>query len=188
MRVDNVANLMILFSALFCVMQRDSMEPGLAALAITYALNIIGSTAWTVTMACSLENDCVSLERIFEYSRLTPEAKWDSDEPSEELVTWPSKGSIEFRHYQTRYREGLDLVLKGIDLTIEPQEKVGICGRTGAGKSSLTLSLFRIIEAVEGNVLIDGINVSKLGLHELRSKLAIIPQVNITNIFVNFII
>ena len=188
MRVDNVANLMILFSALFCVMQRDSMEPGLAALAITYALNIIGSTAWTVTMACSLENDCVSLERIFEYSRLTPEAKWDSDEPSEELVTWPSKGSIEFRHYQTRYREGLDLVLKGIDLTIEPQEKVGICGRTGAGKSSLTLSLFRIIEAVEGNVLIDGINVSKLGLHELRSKLAIIPQVCITNVFINFIV
>ena len=74
------------------------------------------------------------------------------------------------------FREGLDLVLKGLDMSIKSNEKIGICGRTGAGKSSLTLSLFRIIEASEGKILVDGQDISKLGLHKLRSCLTIIPQ------------
>ena len=176
MRIENISNVMILFTALFCIIKRDTLQPGLAALAITYALNIIGSTVWTVRMACALENHCVSLERIFEYSELKPEAEWTKNDMVNDKK-WPKEGKIEFKSYQTKYREGLDPVLRGIDLIIESGEKVGICGRTGAGKSSLTLSLFRIIEATEGQILIDGVQISDLGLHELRSKIAIIPQV-----------
>lgn len=77
-----------------------------------------------------------------------------------------------------RYREGLDCVLRGITFSITGREKVGVVGRTGAGKSSLTLSLFRIIEAAGGSIFIDGLDISKLGLHTLRSRLTIIPQVN----------
>lgn len=89
---------------------------------------------------------------------------------------WPQNGAVNFTNFQVRYREGLDLVLKGITFSVKPLEKVGIVGRTGAGKSSLTLSLFRIIEAAGGSIVIDGIEISTIGLHSLRSRLTIIPQ------------
>uniref|UniRef100_A0A8B9GC88 Multidrug resistance-associated protein 1 n=1 Tax=Amazona collaria TaxID=241587 RepID=A0A8B9GC88_9PSIT len=90
--------------------------------------------------------------------------------------TWPEEGKIEFRGYGLRYREDLDLVLKNINVTINGGEKIGIVGRTGAGKSSLTLGLFRINEAAEGEIIIDGVNIAKIGLHDLRFKITIIPQ------------
>ncbi|KAF9898235.1 Multidrug resistance-associated protein 1, partial [Linnemannia zychae] len=89
---------------------------------------------------------------------------------------WPQNGAIQLKDYSVRYREGLDLVLKDVNVTIQPGERVGIVGRTGAGKSSITLALFRIIEAAQGSIIIDGIDISTLGLHELRSRLTIIPQ------------
>ena len=89
---------------------------------------------------------------------------------------WPQKGEIKFNNYSTKYREGLDLVLKKITLEVNPNEKVGIVGRTGAGKSSLTLALFRLIEPVDGTIFIDNVDVRKLGLYDLRSRLTIIPQ------------
>ncbi|XP_014781031.1 multidrug resistance-associated protein 1-like [Octopus bimaculoides] len=102
-------------------------------------------------------------------------AEWHIPEkkPSD---SWPDKGQLEFIDYRTRYRSGLDLVLKGISCTIKPKEKMGIVGRTGAGKSSLTLSLFRIIEADKGCIVIDGHNIANMGLHDLRTKLTILPQ------------
>uniref|UniRef100_A0A0L8GHH2 ABC-type glutathione-S-conjugate transporter n=1 Tax=Octopus bimaculoides TaxID=37653 RepID=A0A0L8GHH2_OCTBM len=103
------------------------------------------------------------------------QAEWHIPEkkPSD---SWPDKGQLEFIDYRTRYRSGLDLVLKGISCTIKPKEKMGIVGRTGAGKSSLTLSLFRIIEADKGCIVIDGHNIANMGLHDLRTKLTILPQ------------
>ncbi|CAL4074063.1 unnamed protein product, partial [Meganyctiphanes norvegica] len=89
---------------------------------------------------------------------------------------WPDKGVVKFSNYSTRYREGLDLVVKGIDCEIQAEEKVGIVGRTGAGKSSLTVGLFRIIEAAGGSITIDGVDIAKIGLHDLRKRLTIIPQ------------
>jgi len=89
---------------------------------------------------------------------------------------WPRDGAIEFENFAMRYREGLDPVLHGISCKIRPHEKVGIVGRTGAGKSSIALSLFRLVEAMEGKIIIDGENISLLGLKDLRSKLSIIPQ------------
>ncbi|KAJ2390705.1 hypothetical protein H4S02_001710 [Coemansia sp. RSA 2611] len=89
---------------------------------------------------------------------------------------WPSSGAVEFKDYSTRYREGLDLVLKGLSFSVQPKQKVGIVGRTGAGKSSLTLALFRIIEGAGGDIIIDGQPISQYGVADVRNKLSIIPQ------------
>lgn len=83
-------------------------------------------------------------------------------------AAWPEKGAIEFHGYGTRYRPGLDLVLSDLSMNVSPKEKIGIVGRTGAGKSSMSLSLFRIIEAVEGNITIDGEDIANLRLLDLR--------------------
>jgi ATP-binding cassette, subfamily C (CFTR/MRP), member 1 len=91
-------------------------------------------------------------------------------------ASWPTQGAIEFKNYSTRYRPGLDLVLKNIDLSIKGHEKVGVVGRTGAGKSSLTLALFRIIEPTSGHIDIDSVNTTSIGLLDVRRRLAIIPQ------------
>ena len=89
---------------------------------------------------------------------------------------WPEVGNVSFKNFGLRYREGLDLVIKNISCSILGGEKIGIVGRTGAGKSSLTVALFRIVEAAEGLIEIDDTDISKIGLHDLRNKLTIIPQ------------
>ena len=90
---------------------------------------------------------------------------------------WPADGHVRFDHYSTRYREGLSLVLRDVTIDIPGGTKVGIVGRTGAGKSSLTLALFRIIEAATGSIKIDNVPISSYGLSDVRSRLTIIPQV-----------
>lgn len=92
---------------------------------------------------------------------------------------WPERGHIVFNGFSTRYRPNLDLVLRQISLEIKPGEKVGLCGRTGSGKSSLALSLFRVMEPAEGSISIDGVDVAKIGLYDLRSRLTVIPQGNV---------
>ncbi|XP_022900245.2 multidrug resistance-associated protein 1 isoform X2 [Onthophagus taurus] len=173
-RLEMVGNLIILFAALFAVIMKDQ-EPGLVGLSVSYALQITQTLNWLVRMTSDVETNIVAVERIKEYGETKQEAPWDI--PNKQPTTdWPSKGMVEFRDYAVRYREGLDLVLKGVNFTVTGGEKVGIVGRTGAGKSSLTLALFRIIEASQGQIYIDNINVSELGLHTLRSRLTIIPQ------------
>lgn len=121
-----------------------------------------------------VESNIVSVERVEEYADLPQEAPWtNSVEVNKE---WPKDGIIEFKDFEVRYREGLDLVLKGISFVCNSQEKIGIVGRTGAGKSSMTLSLFRLIEAASGKIVIDDINIADIGLHSLRTRLSIIPQ------------
>jgi ATP-binding cassette, subfamily C (CFTR/MRP), member 1 len=117
----------------------------------------------------------VSVERCLEYAQLPSEAPevFSKNRPK---ASWPSKGAVEFRNYSTRYRPELDLVLKDINLSFKAHEKIGVVGRTGAGKSSLTLALFRIVEPVTGHIAIDDLNTSSIGLLDLRRRLAIIPQ------------
>ena len=115
------------------------------------------------------------MERCLEYARLPSEAP-EVLSKHRPRASWPSKGAVEFKDYSTRYRPGLDLVLKNINLQIKAREKIGVVGRTGAGKSSLTLALFRIIEAASGKISIDELNTSTIGLLDLRRRLAIIPQ------------
>lgn len=117
----------------------------------------------------------MSVERVLEYAGLPSEAP-DVIPHQRPSTSWPSQGAVSFHKYSTRYREGLGLVLRDINLEIKPKEKIGIVGRTGAGKSSLTLALFRLIEPASGNVSIDSVNTSSIGLKDLRQRLAIIPQ------------
>ena len=128
-----------------------------------------------VRMSCEIESQIISVERILEYTNLPREAPYESDD-GHAPTKWPEHGVIEFQNYSTRYRQGMNLVLKDVIFTAEAGQKIGIVGRTGAGKSSLTLSLFRIIEPATGSIVIDGVNITLLGLRDLRSKLTIIPQ------------
>jgi ATP-binding cassette subfamily C (CFTR/MRP) protein 1 len=176
-RIETLGNLITFFAALFAILGRDTVTAGLAGLSISYAMQITDTLNWMVRMICDLETNCVALERVLEYITDNPqEAKWESDEDRPLDENWPSDGRIELFDYQTRYRPGLELVLKGISIAIDKKMKVGICGRTGAGKSSLTLALFRLIEPASGCIVIDGQDISQLGLHDLRARLTIIPQ------------
>ncbi|XP_058451160.1 multidrug resistance-associated protein 1 isoform X7 [Malaya genurostris] len=174
-RLEMVGNLIILFAALFAVLGRETMSAGLVGLSVSYALQITQTLNWLVRMTSDVETNIVAVERIKEYGETKQEAAWELSN-STLPRDWPEHGRVEFQDFQVRYREGLDLVLKGISFTVEGGQKVGIVGRTGAGKSSLTLALFRIIESSGGKIVIDDQDISKLGLHSLRSRLTIIPQ------------
>ncbi|XP_025100797.1 LOW QUALITY PROTEIN: canalicular multispecific organic anion transporter 2-like [Pomacea canaliculata] len=173
-RLELIGNLTSVFAALFTIMA-DDLSASLAGLSVSYALQITGSLNMLVGHAVQLETNAVSAERIVGYSSLPPEPDWvvEDTRPKE---GWPQNGVISFHDYSTRYRPGLDLVLQSVTAHIRSGEKVGIVGRTGAGKSSLSLSLFRLIEAAEGKILIDDIDIASMGLHDLRSRLTILPQ------------
>uniref|UniRef100_A0A8D2LB73 ABC-type glutathione-S-conjugate transporter n=1 Tax=Varanus komodoensis TaxID=61221 RepID=A0A8D2LB73_VARKO len=170
MRLEFVGNLVVFFAALLAVFAKNSLQGGIVGLSISSALSVTQTLNWLVRMTSELETNIVAVERVHEYT----EAPWETAQrpPS----NWPSRGEIRFIDYQVRYRPELGLVLDGINCDIKSTEKVGIVGRTGAGKSSLTNCLFRILEAAGGKILIDGLDVATLGLHDLRQKLTIIPQ------------
>ncbi|KAF7380118.1 hypothetical protein HZH66_014473 [Vespula vulgaris] len=174
-RLEMVGNLIIFFAALFVVLGRNTISAGIVGLSVSYALQITQTLNWLVRMTSDVETNIVAVERIKEYGETPQEAPWVNPEnvPPKE---WPAEGHVEFKDYKVRYREGLDLILHGLTFSVKGGEKVGIVGRTGAGKSSLTLSLFRILEAASGKIIIDGIDIATLGLHDLRTKLTIIPQ------------
>ncbi|XP_062570070.1 multidrug resistance-associated protein 1-like isoform X1 [Saccostrea cucullata] len=174
-RLEFVGNCVVFFACLFAVLERDTLSAGIVGLSVTYALNVTQTLNWLVRMTTELETNIVAVERVKEYSEIPTEAPKEIAE-TKPYPSWPQKGEIVFESYGLRYREGLDLVLKDITCKIQPAEKIGIVGRTGAGKSSLSLGLFRIIEKAKGRILIDGIDISSIGLHDLRSKLTIIPQ------------
>ncbi|XP_061183744.1 multidrug resistance-associated protein 1-like [Saccostrea echinata] len=174
-RLQFIGNLLVFIACTMAVYRRDVLSSGMIALVMTYAGHITGILHWIVHIFTEMDTRIVSVERIQEYMDTKPEAEWriKDTKPAPE---WPQKGHVKFSNFGLRYREGLDLVLKEIDCEIMPGEKIGIVGRTGAGKSSLTLGLFRIIEKAEGSITIDDVDISTIGLHDLRSKLTIIPQ------------
>lgn len=127
-------------------------------------------------MSAEFETNITSVERIKEYCE-TPHEKDFRIAATKPNDTWPENGKVVIKDYSVRYREGLENVLNQINAVVNPGEKIGIVGRTGAGKSSLTLSLFRILENSTGSIFIDDVDIKNIGLHDLRHKLTIIPQV-----------
>ena len=177
-RLEFLGSIVILAAAGFAVVSVSSgsgISAGIVGLSMSYALQITQSLNWIVRQTVEVETNIVSVERVLEYARLPAEAP-EIISKNRPPVSWPSKGAVSFNGYSTRYRPGLDLVLRNISLSIKSHEKVGVVGRTGAGKSSLTLALFRIIEAAEGDVAIDDLSTKSIGLLDLRRRLAIIPQ------------
>ncbi|CAG2101812.1 unnamed protein product [Medioppia subpectinata] len=174
-RLELLGHCIVFLTAIFIVYYRFKLSPGIAGLAISYSLDITRCLTNLVHYTSNLETNIISVERCLEYTETPIEAEW-YNEVTKPLPDWPEKGEIKFSEYSTRYREGLDLVLKTITLEVKPKEKVGIVGRTGAGKSSLTLALFRLIEPVNGSIRIDSVDIKQLGLYDLRSRITIIPQ------------
>jgi len=177
-RLEFLGSVIILAAAGFAIISVSTgsgLSAGLVGLAMSYALQITQSLNWIVRQTVEVETNIVSVERVLEYARLPSEAP-DVISKHRPPTSWPAKGAVSFKNYSTRYRPGLELVLKDVSLDIKSHEKIGVVGRTGAGKSSLTLALFRIIEPANGHVDIDGVSTSSIGLLDLRGRLAIIPQ------------
>ncbi|KAI8881443.1 multi drug resistance-associated protein MRP [Backusella circina FSU 941] len=177
-RLEFLGSIIIFGSCIFAVLgvlygPKSYIDPGLVGLSVSYALSVTQALNWVIRSYCDIETNVVSVERVKEYIDL-PSEKYEANRSVD--PAWPSNGQIEFKGYSTRYRQALDLCLRNLSFTVAPREKVGIVGRTGAGKSSLSLALFRIIEAAQGNIVIDGIDISTLRLFDLRSRLTIIPQ------------
>jgi len=154
---------------------RDSLGAAKSALAISSALSLTAILNWLIRQMSELELNMHCVERMVQYSTVTPEARWYIPE-TKPPDSWPQKGKVEFKNLEVRYRPELPPVLKQLTATLNPGEKIGVVGRTGAGKSTLSLAMLRIMEPSNGSVKIDGIDISTLGLAELRSKIAIIPQ------------
>ena len=174
-RLELMGNIIVLFSSLAAVMKLGGTSAAEAGLTISYALAVTGTLNMLIRASVDLENSLVSVERCIEYMSVPSESEWyiDATRPAD---SWPEKGKVTFERYSTRYREGLDLVLREASFQSQEHEKIGIVGRTGAGKSSLTLALFRLIESVRGRIVIDSVDIAGLGLLDLRSRLTIIPQ------------
>ncbi|XP_037835575.1 multidrug resistance-associated protein 5 [Kryptolebias marmoratus] len=175
-RLDVISVALISMTALMMVLMHGKIPPAFAGLAISYAVQLTGLFQFTVRLASETEARFTSVERIHHYIQsLSQEAparvKGRCPPPY-----WPQQGEVVFRDVEMRYQENLPLVLNKVSCTIRPKEKVGIVGRTGSGKSSLGVVLFRLVECCGGSILIDDIDISDIGLADLRSKLSIIPQ------------
>ncbi|KAI8844889.1 hypothetical protein BC829DRAFT_445862 [Chytridium lagenaria] len=174
-RISTVAGLVIFTAAGITVLSRQTIGPGLAGISLIWSLNFSDYLIWLIRVHAGLEMSLNAVERVGEYLEIEQEA----GEAVEGVVVptqWPTAGAISFNNLELRYAPDLDPVLKDVSFEIPGGSKVGIVGRTGAGKSSLTLALFRIVEPSSGHITIDGLNTSHIPLATLRSNLTIIPQ------------
>ena len=176
MSTQILGNLIILAASLIAIVNREDLNRGQVGLALSCAMDITDQLSSVFSTAGSIETNMVSAERIKEYQDSVPQEAEGKRDQDPEPRDWPSGGNISIQGLEMRYRESLPLVLKSVNLDIKAGEKVGIVGRTGSGKSSLILSLFRINEASGGSIEIDDYDISHLGLETLRSAITIIPQ------------
>ncbi|XP_076921706.1 putative ABC transporter C family member 15 [Bidens hawaiensis] len=175
-RLNQLSNFVFAFSLVLLVTLPDGIiDPSIAGLAVTYGINLNVQQASVIWNICNAENKMISVERVLQYSKLTSEAPLvieDSRPPKE----WPEIGTISFTNLQIRYADHLPSVLKNITCTFPGKKKVGVVGRTGSGKSTLIQAIFRVVEPTQGFITIDGVDICKIGLHDLRSRLSVIPQ------------
>ena len=174
LRLDTVGNSLVFTVGILVVTSRFSVSPSIGGLVLSYILGIVQMLQFSVRQLAEVENGMNAVERLQYYGdKLEEEAPLHTVEVRD---SWPEKGEIVFEHVQMRYRENLPLVLQDLSIHIQGGERVGIVGRTGAGKSSIMSTLFRLIEISGGSITVDGVNISTIGLYDLRSRLAIIPQ------------
>lgn len=173
-RLDCIGNLLVFTTGILVVTSRFNVSPSIAGLVLSYILAIVQLIQFTVRQLAEVENNMNATERLHYYgTELDEEAPLHIRElPS----SWPQAGQITFQDVQMRYRAALPLVLRGLDLSIRGGERIGIVGRTGAGKSSIMSALFRLTELSHGSIKIDDVDIATIGLFDLRSRLAIIPQ------------
>uniref|UniRef100_A0A7N8X0A1 ATP-binding cassette, sub-family C (CFTR/MRP), member 12 n=1 Tax=Mastacembelus armatus TaxID=205130 RepID=A0A7N8X0A1_9TELE len=175
--LDFMASVMTLLVSLFVVLSsNDIINPALKGLAMSYTIQMTGMLQYVVRCSTDVEARFSSVERLLEYiTSSTSEAPRHIKE-AQIPDDWPKSGAITFQNYKMRYRENTPIVLDGLDFQVHAGEKLGIVGRTGSGKSSLGVALFRLVEPAAGKILIDGVDIMAIGLQALRSKLSIIPQ------------
>ncbi|KAH9147809.1 hypothetical protein AeRB84_008652 [Aphanomyces euteiches] len=173
LRVDLISSSVVFALLMGIVVMHNSVSSGLVGLVITYGLTIPMSLNGLVNIWAQLETALIAPERLNEYISLPEEGKRHTDMDSS---AWPTKGEVVFDAVSYRYKDTDPLVLKEVSFTVHGGEKIGIVGRTGAGKSSLMMSLFRMNDVAAGSIRIDGVDIATLGLKHLRSQLAIIPQ------------
>ncbi|CAG2163511.1 unnamed protein product, partial [Oppiella nova] len=171
--MDWICVLYIFLVALFIMLFPEGLPGGSAGLALSMALGMTGMTQWGVRQSAEVENQMTSVERILEYSRLPSEAELES--VTKPALDWPQEGRIQLKDVYLTYENSPKPTLINLNCIIRGGEKVGVVGRTGAGKSSILAALFRMHE-IEGNIIIDGIDCKSIGLHDLRKKMSIIPQ------------
>ena len=177
LRLDLMTCCLTFLTAILSVALRQNMDPSSVALGLSYCITLTALFQWAVRQSAEVENFMTSAERIDQYSHLLPEQGFHHEQ-IEPPANWPKKGKIKFANYKLKYRPELPPVLKGLNLKIKSGKKIGIIGRTGAGKSSIFQALFRLIDksSTEGEIFIDGIDINQISLKKLRSTLNIIPQ------------
>ena len=175
MSLDLISFSFVAFLITFTILFKDKFSASAVAIIYTYCDKMKMSLIMGLRTLTFYENSMIGYERCMEYTKCPSEAPLKNIADSK-LNNWPDKGKIEFINFSVKYRPNTEIVLKNLNFVIQGQEKVGIVGRTGSGKSTITLCLFRILEATEGKILIDGVDISTLGLEILRHNLTIIPQ------------
>lgn len=175
-RLEFIGTIVLCISTLFMIILPSSIiKPEFVGLSLSYGMPLNGVLFWTIYMTCVVENKMVSVERIKQFIKIASEAPWEIKDYVSP-PNWPTHGNIEVKDLQVRYRSNTPLVLKGITLAVRGGDKIGVVGRTGSGKSTLIQVLFRLVEPCGGKIIIDGVDICKLGLHDLRSRFGIIPQ------------
>ncbi|XP_029065759.1 multidrug resistance-associated protein 4 isoform X2 [Monodon monoceros] len=172
-RLDAICAIFVIVVAFGSLVLAKTLDAGQVGLALSYALTLMGMFQWCVRQSAEVENMMISVERVIEYTDLEKEAPWEYQKRPP--PSWPQEGVVVFDNVNFSYSLDGPLVLKHLTALIKSREKVGIVGRTGAGKSSLIAALFRLSEP-EGKIWIDKILTTEIGLHDLRKKMSIIPQ------------
>lgn len=172
---------MVFVTGILVVTSRFNVSPSIAGLVLAYILMIVQTLQFTVRQFAEVENRMNATERLHSYATQleteeNEEACGQQDSLCQLPPTWPQNGTITFSNVHMRYRPGLPLALRGLNIEVRSGERIGIVGRTGAGKSSILSALFRITKLAEGTIKIDDVDISTIPLGYLRSHLAIIPQ------------